>query len=424
LGRHAALADRIADAARNYAELVRGLFAAYARSQGAEMAGDKSAFFNHMPLERMDAAVSGQARFIHVIRDGRDVCLSWLKIKVGPRTLAQATRAWARHVAGKRAWGALHPDHYHELRYEDLLTEPEKTLRTVCGFAGIPYSDALLGFHAAPYARDIANSTTHGRLSQPLDPGNRGKWRAGMTAEEVAAFEAIAGSVLADCGYPLAGSRAVTARPSERSTEVFSIHRLRLALKSLLPACALIAVRLHLPLDRLCNSRPWLRVESWLAGGNGRRRDAGAPRMIAKLFQCFPPGKVCKWAVVGVLFMGVNLSFLYALVDLCRLPVPVATFVTLVVGTLLRFLANDRFVFQQRRPTWARLKAYCTAIALGAAVWYAVANALTWLGVYYLLSAIAATGCSVGFNFTANFLWVWRKRDLPSSTPAVTSEGS
>lgn len=262
--------DRIAESTRNYAELVQGLFAAYARSQGAEMAGDKSPFFDHMPLGRMDAAVGGQARFIHIIRDGRDVCLSWLKIKVGPRTLAQAARAWARHVAGKRAWGALHPDRYHELRYEDLLTEPEKTLRAVCSFVGMPYSDELLEFHLSAFAADIAVNSSQTRLSQPLDPGNRGKWRTGMTAEEVAAFEAIAGSVLADCGYPLASSRVVTARPSGRPTEVFSIHRLRLALKSLLPACALIAVRLHLPLDRLCNSRPWLRVESWLAGGSGR----------------------------------------------------------------------------------------------------------------------------------------------------------
>jgi len=141
--------------------------------------------------------------------------------------------------------------------------------------------------------------------------------------------------------------------------------------------------------------------------------------MIAKFLQRFPLRQVGKWAVIGVLFMGVNLPFLYVLVDLWRLPVPVATFVMVVVGTLLRFLANDRFVFQQRRPTWARLRAYYAAIALGVAVWYAVANALTWFGVYYLLSAIAATCCSVGFSLTSNFLWVWRPRDRPSETAAV-----
>jgi len=139
--------------------------------------------------------------------------------------------------------------------------------------------------------------------------------------------------------------------------------------------------------------------------------------LVSRLLWHFPPGKVGKWAVIGGLFMGINLPFLYVLVDLCRLPVPVATLVGAGFGTLLRFLANDRFVFHQGRPTWARLRAYYAAIAVGVAVWYAMANALTCLGVHYLLAAIAATGCSVGFSLTSNFLWVWRGRGLPRDTP-------
>ena len=133
-------------------------------------------------------------------------------------------------------------------------------------------------------------------------------------------------------------------------------------------------------------------------------------KVVERLMEHLPPGKVGKWAVIGGLFTGGNLLFLYALVDLCRLPVPLATLITATTGTLFRFLANDRFVFKQRRPTWARLKKYCVAIALGAAIWYGVANFLYWIGVHYLVATIAATCCSVGCNFTANFLWVWRNR--------------
>jgi putative flippase GtrA len=136
--------------------------------------------------------------------------------------------------------------------------------------------------------------------------------------------------------------------------------------------------------------------------------------MIRRLLQYFPTGRVVRWAVIGVFFLGFNLAFLYTLVDLGHLPVPVATLVNAVVGVFLRFLANDRFVFQQRRPTWARFKAYCAAIALGFGVWYVVVNGLTWLGLYYLLSAVAATACSVGFNLAANFLWVWRQPEPPA----------
>jgi len=139
--------------------------------------------------------------------------------------------------------------------------------------------------------------------------------------------------------------------------------------------------------------------------------------MIRRLRERFPLGRVVTWAVIGVLFLGFNLAFLYGLVDLCRLPVPVATLVNAVVGVGVRFLANDRWVFHQRRPTWARFRAYCAAIAVGFGVWYLVVNGLTWLGLYYLYSAVAATACSVGFNLAANFLWVWGRRGAPAAPP-------
>ncbi len=255
--------DRIARTAADYAGLAGGLFAAYARQQGAAEAGDKSAFFDHVPLEQIDAAMAGQARFIHVIRDGRDVCASWRKIKVGPRSAGEAAAAWSGHITGKRAWGRQHPDRYIEVRYEDLLTMPRDSLKAICAFIGFEYSDTLLEFYTASYARDISNSVTHARLGQPLDPANQGKWRQQLTAAELKEFEAIARNELAACGYQLATASASAA--STRMTGRFSPHRIRLALKSVLPACAIIAAWLNLPLDRVCNSRAWLQMESWLA---------------------------------------------------------------------------------------------------------------------------------------------------------------
>jgi hypothetical protein len=257
-------ADEIAQGARSYSDLVLGLFDAYARRSGASSSGDKSAFFHHMPLSSLDAATGGQARFIHVIRDGRDVCVSWRKIKVGPRSVCEAAHAWSDHVAGKRSWGAANPGRYHEMRYEDLLSDPEKTLRAVCEFVGFPYSGALLQFHKAPYARDIAASTTHSRLNQPLDSANHGKWRREMTPDEVLCFESKARAELIACGYPVSKPQVAEVGDARRTMPHFGGHRFRLALKGILPACALVAARLHLPLDSVCNSRPWLRVESLL----------------------------------------------------------------------------------------------------------------------------------------------------------------
>ena len=267
--RHSLLAvepesDRIADSTTDYASLVGNLYAAYSRHQGAVDAGDKSAFFDHMPLEQIDTAMGGSARFIHVVRDGRDVCSSWRKTKVGPRSVGEAALAWSHHIERKQNWGRLQPERYLELRYENLLKAPRETLRMVCDFIGFDYSDTLLDFHATPYARDLSNSTTHPRLSQPLDPTNQGKWRQELTAEEVTEFEAIAHVALAAGGYGLSAPLAQGGFPREGDKYFLSSHRVRLVLKGVLPAFALCAAWVHLPLDRLCNSRIWLRVEFWL----------------------------------------------------------------------------------------------------------------------------------------------------------------
>jgi putative flippase GtrA len=124
----------------------------------------------------------------------------------------------------------------------------------------------------------------------------------------------------------------------------------------------------------------------------------------------FPLRRVLKWALIGLGFMGLNLPLLYALVDLLRLPLPVATLLAVAVGTLLRFLANDRLVFEETRPNWSRLRSYYLANSLGFGLWYAVANLLPHLGLHYLISAVCATACSVGLSLTTNFLWIWRTR--------------
>lgn len=77
--------------------------------------------------------------------------------------------------------------------------------------------------------------------------------------------------------------------------------------------------------------------------------------------------------------------------------------------TLLRLLANDRWVFGQRRPTLARLWKYHVANAGGFAVWWTTANSLQRLDVPYLWAATLAVVCSAILSLPTNFLWVWRR---------------
>jgi putative flippase GtrA len=101
---------------------------------------------------------------------------------------------------------------------------------------------------------------------------------------------------------------------------------------------------------------------------------------------------------------------MYILVGLLHLSLLVATTISTELPLLLRFLINDRWVFGNRRPTWARLWQFHLASAGGAIVWWIVANALPRFGVHYLIASLAGTACSVCFSMLSNFLWIWRGR--------------
>src|SRR5690349_14534146 len=83
-----------------------------------------------------------------------------------------------------------------------------------------------------------------------------------------------------------------------------------------------------------------------------------------------------RWWAGGLLFLVINIPLLYSLHDVLGLPVWLATLVGGEIGTILRFLVNDRWVFGNPRPTWLRLFQYQIAVASSFAIWWAVTNAL------------------------------------------------
>ena len=151
------------------------------------------------------------ARFVHLIRDGRDVALSALGWRRADKLAARfstwrenpvATAAlwWEWHVRlGREAGAALPSSLYGELRYEALVADPETAARRVCKLVGVPYAECMLRFweHRAP--RDGGRQDAKHRWLPPT-PGLR-DWRAEMASDEVERFEAVAGDLLDELGY-------------------------------------------------------------------------------------------------------------------------------------------------------------------------------------------------------------------------------
>ena len=94
-----------------YAEAIAAAYKAYARVHGKTRWGDKTPrYIEHIPLL---ARLFPTARFVHLVRDGRNVALSYAGVPFGPNTVAQAAALWARRVAaGIRDGRALDAGRY------------------------------------------------------------------------------------------------------------------------------------------------------------------------------------------------------------------------------------------------------------------------------------------------------------------------
>ena len=178
------------------------LFAEYARREGKARWGDKTpryrSFFPQLH------GVFPEAKFIHVLRDGRDTALSAWRARFGPKTWAAAVYDWRDAV--RDAWAgarALPRGSLLEIRYEDLLENPEGALRKVCGCLQEDYLPELLSFSGAA-KRQVPEweAAWHAKLQSPLDPGNAGKWRRELSPEQLLLFERVAGRERAAAGYP------------------------------------------------------------------------------------------------------------------------------------------------------------------------------------------------------------------------------
>jgi len=156
------------------------------------------------------------ARFIHIVREGRDVARS--RVKMG----------WAGNVwVGAAAWVEVEAQWTHlqmkpdsdsrwiEVKYENLVTRPRETLASICDFAGVQYDDRMLSY---------TEHTSYG----PSDPQLAQQWRRTLTEKEVRLVEARAGTMLEHRGYALSGLPRLTVGPALRLVLLLH-HRLRTA---------------------------------------------------------------------------------------------------------------------------------------------------------------------------------------------------
>lgn len=161
---------------------LRIFYQLFAENSNKKRCGDETPSHDHHMLDI--ATMLPEARFIHIVRDGRDVAVSQQKKVPGiEKDIETLANYWIWRIRDTRRQGQQVP-HYIEVRFEDLVEDTVKTIKKICDFVELPFSQ------------------------QMLEPGHKasnkemiGAWRSEMLPGERSKFEAIAGDLLRDLGY-------------------------------------------------------------------------------------------------------------------------------------------------------------------------------------------------------------------------------
>ncbi|MFN2594520.1 MAG: sulfotransferase [Actinomycetota bacterium] len=138
-----AVAMELGDGRVPFVSAIEATFRAWARAAGRERWGDKTPrYIEHIPFL---AELFGDAKFIHLIRDGRNVALSYADVPFGPKSIGAAAQLWAERVSmGMRDGRPLGGDRYFELRYEDLVDDAEGEIKDTCAFLELDFDPGML----------------------------------------------------------------------------------------------------------------------------------------------------------------------------------------------------------------------------------------------------------------------------------------
>lgn len=197
------------------AEGFRAFYEMYAKRFSKIRWGEKTPLYclNMSEIQK----ILPEARFIHLIRDGRDVAVSLRKQWFSPgHGIEIQAQYWKGNVLTAREQGKN--CQYLEILYEDLIKNTEIVLRKICAFVELNFSKEVLSYYVRTPKRLMEHSARYGaggevivskkdRLQQqiettaPPDESKINTWKNELSAEDQQQFEKVAGDLLQGLGY-------------------------------------------------------------------------------------------------------------------------------------------------------------------------------------------------------------------------------
>jgi len=143
-----------------------------------------------------------EARFVYLLRDGRDVANSAVGMGWAGNAYCGADIWLEAEARWHRMRERLAPENFIEVRFEDLVSETAATLTAICRFLGVPFDEGMLAY---------PEHSTYGAPDRHL----ASQWRTRMSATMCRDVEVRIGDQLSRRGYPLSAPKGAVSRPRD-----------------------------------------------------------------------------------------------------------------------------------------------------------------------------------------------------------------
>jgi len=192
--------ENIDESKRTLSNIFDELYCTYSEKHNPESQkwGDKTPM-NTLYLDWIKSAFP-QSKFVHIIRDGRDVVSSYLKMERYP-TISEAAKRWSSSVSLAQIFGSKIGNNYMEIRYEDLVEDPEKEINEVCSFLDIHYHSEMLEQTSQVDKLGDTDKPHHSNLSKPISTESIGKWKDHFSSGEQEKLTKLLHKHLLHLGY-------------------------------------------------------------------------------------------------------------------------------------------------------------------------------------------------------------------------------
>ncbi len=193
--------ERLVAAPPTLGSMLATCFALFAEKQGKPRWGDKRPMYAARIATIFDLFPAAQ--FLHVVRDPRACVASLRRLAWYDGQIAPMAELWVRSLDAVDAYRRkLRADQLLEVRYEDLISDPEANMRRVAVFTGVAADgaavDQMLRFHEFEETR---SERYHANLRRPIDPSRVSVWKDVLDMKEIAFIEEATRSLMLRWGY-------------------------------------------------------------------------------------------------------------------------------------------------------------------------------------------------------------------------------